>query len=128
VSTENLTVLGANVTGALTADQLERFPRPNSVERVRFTTHEVTALCPVTDQPDLYTVVIDYVPVDWCVESKTLKMYLMQWRNSGIFGEALAGRIADDLFTALEPTSITVVTEQQIRGGLQMTTIAERTR
>lgn len=125
-STAHLTALGNKVDGALTAADLETFDAPQDVQRVTFTTHEVTALCPVTNQPDLYTVTIEYVPNKQCVESKTLKLYLMQWRNTGIFGEALTDIICADLAQALTPSFVRVTTVQQIRGGLQMTTVAER--
>lgn len=124
-STENLTLLGSSVKGALSADQLEKFPAPN-VSIVKFETAEVTSLCPVTDQPDIYTVTIEYVPGDSCVESKSLKMYLTRFRNQGIFGEALAATIADDIYRVLEPKALVVTAEQQMRGGLIMTSTATR--
>lgn len=123
--TSHLTVLGNKVEGALDASQLEKFPAPD-VSEVEFETHEVGALCPVTNQPDLYTVKISYVPDQHCVESKTLKLYLMSFRNEGIFGEAITAKIADDLFEAIEPKAIKVETTQQIRGGLQMKSRAIR--
>lgn len=124
--TENLTILGNKVDGALTADQLETFPRPAGVSSVNFVTEEVTALCPVTSQPDLYRVEIEYSPAATVVESKSLKLYLTQWRNTGIFGESLTDLICKDLYEALDCEYIRVTTRQQIRGGLQMTTVSER--
>lgn len=126
IQTEHLTALGNRVEGALTWQQLEFFAAPHSVTVVQFETHEVTALCPVTNQPDLYSVDISYAPAEWCVESKTLKLFLMQWRNTGIFGEAIADRICEELNAAIQPKWITVVARQQVRGGLQMTTTARR--
>ena len=78
-------------------------------------------------QPDVYTVIISYVPNEFCVESKTLKLYLMRFRNEGMFGEAITARLADDLFAAIAPKSLKVSTTQQVRGGLQMTSRATRT-
>jgi 7-cyano-7-deazaguanine reductase len=124
-STDHLTVLGSKVDGSLEASQLETFDAPN-VSIVKFETHEFTSLCPVTNQPDLYTVTIIYAPTDKCVESKSLKLYLTKFRNTGIFGEAVAATLADDLFGALAPSYIRVSTVQQVRGGLQMTSEAER--
>ena len=126
VSVDHLTALGNKVDGSLTAAQLETFAKPKHVDEVVFTSHEVGALCPVTEQPDLYTVIITYEPDEVCVESKTLKLYLTTFRNTGIFGEAIAATIADDLFNALKPHYIKVEARQQIRGGLQMTTFASR--
>lgn len=125
VAVDHLQALGNTITGALTWKELETFDAPD-VDLVEFVTHEVTALCPVTNQPDVYTVKISYSPDGKCVESKTLKLYLMQFRNEGIFGEAITAVIADDLFRALQPKHVEVITTQQIRGGLQMTSRATR--
>lgn len=126
--TSQLTVLGQKVDGTLTKNQLEFFPAPKHVDHVKFETHEFTALCPVTNQPDLYTVVIEYSPNERCVESKSLKLYLMQWRNDGIFGEAITALIASDLFEVLDAHWVEVKTTQQARGGLVMTSIASRSK
>ena len=123
--TKDLTVLGNKVDGTLTKDQLEFFPNPSSnLREVSFETHEFCSLCPVTNQPDLYTIKITYVPNERCVESKSLKLYLGQWRNQGIFGEAVAATLAYESNEVLQPHSITVEAKQQVRGGLQMTTKA----
>ena len=126
--TAQLTILGRKVDGSLTKDQLEFFPAPKHVDHVKFETHEFTSLCPVTDQPDLYTVVIEYSPNERCVESKSLKLYLMQWRNEGIFGEAITALIASDLFEVLDEHWVEVKTIQQARGGLVMTSVASRSK
>jgi len=105
--------------------ELETFPRPNHVKVVRFTTDEVTSFCPVTGQPDFNTVEIEYGPDQLCVESKSLKLYLWTFRDEPIFGEGLASTIAQDLFDALQPFYCRVTLDQSIRGGLQMTAIAE---
>ena len=124
----SLTVLGNKVDGSLTKDQLESFPNPSFgiLREITFETHEFCSLCPVTNQPDLYTLKITYVPEQKCVESKSLKLYLTQWRNQGIFGEAVATTICNELYEALEPLKVEVVATQQVRGGLQMTTTAVR--
>ena len=59
---KDLTLLGKAVQGTISADQLETFPAPH-VATVKFVTHEVTSFCPVTNQPDLYTVEIEYTPL-----------------------------------------------------------------
>jgi 7-cyano-7-deazaguanine reductase len=124
IDTKHLTALGSKVEGALTWEQLETFDAPSRVEKVVFETQEVTALCPVTNQPDLYHVTIEYRPDGACVESKTLKLYLMRFRNLGMFGESIADTICSDLSLALKPSWIEVTATQQIRGGLQMTVTA----
>jgi 7-cyano-7-deazaguanine reductase len=123
--TKDLTILGNKVDGAITADKLEKFPAPH-VGLVTFVTSEVCALCPVTNQPDIYEVEIKYVPDEYCVESKSLKLYLMRFRDTGIFGEAITATIADDFYQSVKPKTVIVTSVQQIRGGLQMTSTAVR--
>src|SRR6476469_8155303 len=73
-STDGLTVLGATVRHPL--EHVETFPAPTGCTLVRFTTAEVMSLCPVTGQPDVSSVTIEYEPNLRCVESKSLKLYL----------------------------------------------------
>lgn len=82
---------------------------------------EFTAICPVTGQPDYYEIDIDYTPRDRCVESKSLKLYLQQFRNHGEYVESLCNRINDDLVAALDPLSCRVSLTQSSRGGLSIT-------
>ena len=70
------------------------FPAPAHVTEVRLSSDEVTSICPVTSQPDLSTVEITYVPDEWCVETKSLKLYLWGFRQRPVFAEALAAEIA----------------------------------
>jgi len=124
METKDLTVLGNRVEGSLEADQMETFPAAGNLSRVIFETKELTAFCPVTNQPDLYTATIAYHPNAKVVESKSLKLYLMRYRDVGIFGEDLAQRIMEDLVQLMEPEWLEVTLVQQVRGGLQMTTVA----
>lgn len=105
--------------------ELDTFPAPAHVTSVRFTTDEVTSFCPVTAQPDFNHVTIEYVPNELCVESKSLKLYLWTFREEQIFGEGLASTIAQNIFDALQPRSCKVTLVQGIRGGIQMTAVAE---
>lgn len=117
VPTDDLTVLGATVRHPV--DALECFPKPaGSVRRVRFTTDEVTSMCPVTGQPDFSRVEIDYEPDERCVESKSLKLYLWSFRDQPIFAESLAAAIAAEVERAAAPHSVTVVVTQTARGGI----------
>lgn len=104
---------------------LETFPNPG-VSRVEMTSDELVAVCPVTGQPDLYLAAIDYSPADHCLESKSLKLYLNSFRNEGVFCEALAVKIRDDVAEALGLTAedVTVTLEQKARGGITITAIA----
>ena len=105
--------------------EMETFPAPPHVTLVRFTSDELTSFCPVTEQPDFNTVEIEYVPDALCVESKSLKLYLWTFREERIFGEGLAAQIAQDLMEQVRPHSCKVILRQNIRGGLQMTAVAE---
>jgi NADPH-dependent 7-cyano-7-deazaguanine reductase QueF len=67
-----LTILGSSIRGPV--EHVESFPAPQAVTKVRFSTSEVTSLCPVTGQPDISSVVIEYEPGQRCIESKSLKL------------------------------------------------------
>ena len=101
---------------------LETFPNPGVAE-VELTSDELVAVCPITDQPDLYTATIAYRPRSLCLESKSLKLYLNGYRNVGAFCEALAVRIRDDVAAALglEATDVRVTLRQKARGGITVT-------
>ena len=98
---------------------LETFPNPG-VSRVELTSDELTAVCPITGQPDLYLATIEYEPERLCLESKSLKIYLSNYRNEGAFCEALAVRIRDDVAEALElpHDKVHVTLRQKARGGI----------
>ncbi|HET7568871.1 MAG TPA: preQ(1) synthase [Gaiellaceae bacterium] len=98
---------------------LESFPNPG-VARVELTSDELSAVCPITGQPDLYTVAIAYEPDGLCLESKSLKLYLARYRNEGVFCEALAVKIRDDVAEALELAAgaVHVTLTQKARGGI----------
>ena len=75
-------------------------PAPGRHYLVRFTCPEFTSLCPLTGQPDFAHIVIDYIPRDWIVESKSLKLFLDRFRNHGAFHEACTMEIAERLIGA----------------------------
>lgn len=114
--------------GVVGPDALETFPAPKGCGAVRMETDEFTAVCPVTTQPDWYTVVIDYIPDELCLESKSLKMYFWGFRNAGIFCESLAEEIAKTLSQVLKPRDITVMVKQKARGGIAITAQSTITR
>jgi 7-cyano-7-deazaguanine reductase len=98
---------------------LETFPNPG-VARVEMTSDELTAVCPITGQPDFYVARIEYRPGSLCLESKSLKLYLAQFREQGAFCEALAVTIRDDVAAALEleQEAVAVTLTQKARGGI----------
>ena len=117
VPTDDLTVLGATVRHPV--DALECFTKPaGSVRRVRFSTDEVTSMCPVTGQPDFSRVEIDYEPAELCIESKSLKLYLWGFRDQPIFAEGLAAAILAEVDRAASPHAASVTVTQHVRGGI----------
>jgi len=104
---------------------LESFPNPG-VSEVEMTCDELTAVCPITGQPDYYVARIKYQPRARCLESKSLKIYLSRFRNEGAFGEALAVRIKEDVAAALDldGAAVIVVLIQKARGGITITATA----
>src|SRR5579864_8528476 len=80
-----------------------RNPHPDTDYVARFTFPEFTVMCPVTGQPDFATLVIDYVPKAWLVESKSLKLYLNSFRNHGAFHEECTVAIGKKLVALLKP-------------------------
>jgi 7-cyano-7-deazaguanine reductase len=111
------------VSGA-TFQGFDTFPIADGVEQVTMTSDEVTAVCPITGQPDYYTVEIEYHPAGLALESKSLKLYLQTFRNEGVFCEALAARIADDVQSVIKAHSVTVRVNQRPRGGIRIVATA----
>ncbi len=99
---------------------LETFPNqfPDRDYEIEITCPEFTAVCPKTGQPDFATIQITYVPGDKIVELKSLKLYLFEYRNRGIFYEHSINTILDDLVRAVAPRSMTVVGQFTPRGGI----------
>ena len=91
---------------------------------MRFRTDELASVCPVTGQPDLASLEIEYVPVGRCVESKSLKLYLWGFRDRAVFAEALAAEIAAEIGRAAEPAHVTVTLTQRPRGGITVEAVA----
>ena len=117
-----LTQLGRQTALPATPEQavLEKVPAPHKGLRycVRFTAPEFTSLCPLTGQPDFAHLVIDYVPGEWIVESKSLKNYLASFRNHGAFHEACTLDIAQRLVGLLEPVWLRIGGYWYPRGGI----------
>ena len=99
---------------------LERVPNPHTDVRyvARFTAPEFTSLCPVTGQPDFAHLVIDYMPRQWLVESKSLKLYLGSFRNHGAFHEDCTIAIAKRLVELLKPRWLRIGGYWFPRGGM----------
>ena len=118
-----LTILGRTVREPVA--HVECFPAPAHVRSVRFATDELSSMCPVTKQPDLSHVVIEYEPDAWCVESKSLKLYLWSFRDRAVFAETLATEIAGEVMATAKPKTVTVTLTQRPRGGIEVQAVAQ---
>ena len=86
---------------------------------------EYTSVCPMTGLPDMGCITIEYVPDQSIIELKSLKYYLLQYRNVGIFYENIVNRILDDLVGVLAPKKMTVTGDFTARGGITTKVTAE---
>ncbi|MBI2996557.1 MAG: NADPH-dependent 7-cyano-7-deazaguanine reductase QueF [Candidatus Melainabacteria bacterium] len=106
---------------------LETFPNryPKRDYNIVITCPEYTSVCPKTGLPDFGTIVIEYIPDKVCVELKSLKYYLLKYRNQGIFYEYAVNKILDDLIKVLKPKQITVTGNFTSRGGISTSVVAK---
>ncbi|MEC9345248.1 MAG: preQ(1) synthase [Pseudomonadota bacterium] len=93
-------------------------PQPDTLYLIRFTAPEFTSLCPVTGQPDFARLMIDYVPGDRIVESKSLKLFLGSFRNHGAFHEDCTVMIAKRIVAAIAPQWLRIGGYWYPRGGI----------
>ena len=101
---------------------LERFENrhPDNDYFIKFNCPEFTSLCPITGQPDFATIYISYIPDKYCVESKSLKLYLFSFRNHGDFHEDCCNIIMKDLVKLMDPKYIEVKGQFKPRGGISI--------
>jgi 7-cyano-7-deazaguanine reductase len=109
--------------------QLETFDNqyPDRDYQIEIVCPEFTSLCPRTGQPDFGTVTITYTPDRKCVELKSLKLYLQEYRNEGIFYEHVTNAILDDLAAVTAPRSMQIEAAFHARGGITETVTAKYT-
>jgi 7-cyano-7-deazaguanine reductase len=122
-TTSGLTLLKKGETRYPTSPdeaKLETFPNANGQRNywITFRTSEFTSLCPITGQPDFATITIEYIPDEICIESKSLKLYLFSFRQTGTFYEEIVNRIYTDLSTELKPRRLVVNGDFTARGGI----------
>src|ERR1700710_681270 len=119
---KKLTLLGRAVAMPASPDaaRLEAVPNPHpdSPYLVRFAAPEFTTLCAVTGQPDFAHLVIDYVPAKWLVESKSLKLYLVSFRNHDVFHEECTVAVGKRLADLLKPKWLRIGGYWYPRGGM----------
>lgn len=118
----HLTLLGQHVAQPTEPSDavLERVTNPASGRHylIRLTCPEFTSLCPLTGQPDFAHIMVDYVPQDWIVESKSFKLFLASYRNHGAFHEACSMEIANRLVALLDPVWLRIGAYWYPRGGI----------
>ena len=109
------------------ASTLETFPnpRPERDYQIDIRCPEFTSVCPKTGLPDFGEILISYTPEASCIELRSLKYYLLAYRNEGIFYEAATNRILDDLVAACRPRRLRVTGAFSARGGITTTVVAE---
>ena len=123
--TEGLTLLGNKKTtysGDYAPEVLETFvnKHPENDYMVTFNCPEFTSLCPITGQPDFARIIINYIPNEKMVESKSLKLYLFSFRNRGDFHEDCVNIIMKDLVKLMQPKYLEVKGIFTPRGGISI--------
>ena len=98
---------------------------PSQPSTVSIDTDEFTALCPWTGLPDYGTITISYIPDALCIELKSLKYYLLSYRDVGIVQEHVANRILNDLVALCQPQYMNILVDYKVRGGLHTTVSVE---
>ena len=111
---------------AMARETLETFPnpRPGRDYEIDIRCPEFTSVCPKTGLPDFGEIRITYTPGETCLELKALKYYMIEFRNKGIFYEAVTNQILDDLVAACQPMRMTVVGDFSVRGGIKTSVTA----
>ena len=99
-------------------------PRPEREFEIAINCPEFTSVCPKTGLPDFGEIRITYVPADHCIELKSLKYYMIGFRDRGIFYEAVTNQILYDLVASCHPRRMTVVGDFTVRGGIKTTVTA----
>ena len=112
---------------AIEENELERFPNRTTVRRytIDFTCPEFTCLCPRSGFPDFATIRIKYVPDEFCVELKSLKLYINGFRNKKVFHEDVTNNIIQDLIDLLDPHEIEVIGDFTVRGNVHTVVTAK---
>ncbi len=122
---DSVTLLGD--LNAKPSKTLETFPNPapNRDFHIHMEIPEFTCLCPKTGQPDFAVIILDYIADQHCVELKSLKLYIVSFRNEGCFHEAVTNRILDDLVNATQPRFMRVTAKFFVRGGIFTNVVVE---
>ena len=100
-------------------------PKPERDYLIKIRIPEFTCLCPKTGQPDFATLELVYIPDRYCVELKSIKLYIWSYRDKGAFHEAVTNQILDDIVAACAPRFARLTARFNVRGGIYTTVIAE---
>ena len=100
-------------------------PKPERDYQIKIRIPEFTCLCPKTGQPDFATLELVYIPDRYCVELKSIKLYIWSYRDKGAFHEAVTNQILDDIVAACAPRFARLTARFNVRGGIYTTVIAE---
>lgn len=100
-----------------------KFPERNYI--IEHIAPEFTSLCPKTGQPDFATIILKYIPDEFCAELKSLKLYFNSYRNDGVFYETLTNQILSDLADAVKPRAMRIIAEFNVRGGISSVITAD---
>ena len=102
-----------------TQEILEVFPNqyPGREYAVSYVFHEFTSRCPLTGQPDFAVITVEYIPEAFCIETKSLKLYYLAYRDEGMFMETITNKILDDLVSVCRPRYLHVQACFNPRGG-----------
>jgi 7-cyano-7-deazaguanine reductase len=100
-------------------------PKPERNYIIEHVQPEFTSVCPVTGQPDFAKITLTYIPDTLCVELKSYKFYLQSYRNDGIYFEAVTNKILDDLVEVIQPRTMRLIAEFNVRGGISSLIEAE---
>lgn len=110
------------------ASLLEKFPYRGEKQYIEYKTAEFSAVCPYSGLPDIATLVIEYVPAAHCLELKSLKYYMLSYRNVGIFQEDATNRLFKDIWKCVKPRYMKLTTIYNTRGGIDATCMIEKGR
>ncbi len=111
---------------AIRTDFLEAFSDDGAKQYITYKTTEFSCVCPFSGLPDFGLLQIDYIPDKLCVELKSLKYYLVSYRNIGIYQEAATDRLFSDLYDCLKPHYLKIITTYNTRGGIDATCKIEK--
>lgn len=111
---------------SIKTDSLEVFDYKGEKQHIKYSTSEFSAVCPFSGLPDYAKIEMEYIPDRFCVELKSLKYYIISFRNVGIYQEKATDRLFKDLWNVLQPRYLKITTIYNTRGGIDSTCFIEK--